>query len=108
MTVSKKIHQIQYEFIDGIQYVIISLYILIAFGLSKLAPQYLIYLQKFLKIYVSSFLIYRFNPFREVEFTELDRKIAFDAGILLIGSDIINYIILNYSDKIAILQKSFK
>lgn len=96
----KELHNFQHNLVDLIQIITIILYIAISFGLSKLAPQYLSSLQRFLKIYVSLFLIYRFNAFREVKFTELDRKIAFDAGVLLIGSDIINYIINNYSDDI--------
>lgn len=100
MPLSKDIHLFQHQLVDLIQIITIILYILISFGLSKLAPQYLSYLQQFLKIYVSLFLIYRFNGFRSVKLTELDRKIGFNAGVLLIGSDIINYIIKNYSDDI--------
>ena len=53
-----------------------------------------------LKIYVSLFLIYRFNDFRTIKLTDLDRKIGFNAGVLLIGSDIVNYLALNYSQNI--------
>lgn len=100
MPISKTIHKFQNRLVDGIQYITIILYIAIAFGLSKLAPQYLSDLQRFLKIYIGCFLVYRFNAFREVEFTNLDRKIAFDAGVLLIGSDIVNYILVNYSNQV--------
>jgi hypothetical protein len=97
---SKDIHSFQHQLVDSIQIITIILYITISFGLSTLAPQYLSYLQQFLKIYVSLFLIYRFNDFRTIKLTELDRKIGFNAGILLIGSDIIDYIVKNYSDNI--------
>lgn len=100
MTMSKDIHIFQHNFFDLIQYIIIILYVAIALGLSTLAPEYLDYLQNYLKIYVSCFLIYRFNMFRTVQFTDLDRKIAFNAGVLLIGSDIVNYIFKNYSTQI--------
>jgi hypothetical protein len=109
MTLSKDIHKFQNNLIDGIQYITIVLYISIAFGLSKLAPQYLSDLQRFLRIYIGCFLIYRFNIFKEIQFTDLDRKIAFDAGVLLIGSDLVNYILVNYSEQVNniknILQK---
>jgi TRAP-type uncharacterized transport system fused permease subunit len=109
MTLSKDIHKFQNNLIDGIQYITIILYISIAFGLSKLAPQYLSDLQRFLRIYIGCFLIYRFNIFKEIQFTDLDRKIAFDAGVLLIGSDLVNYILVNYSEQVNniknILQK---
>jgi hypothetical protein len=41
-----------------------------------------------------------------IKLTELDRKIGFNAGILLIGSDIINYIAINYSDDIYKINSS--
>ena len=108
MIFSKTIHDVQDKFIDIIQYVTIILYIIIAFGLSNFAPQYLTDLQKILKIYVACFLIYRFNSFREVKFTDLDRKIAFDAGILLIGSDLLNYILLNYPDEVSMVKNTLQ
>lgn len=97
---SKDVHNFQHKLVDLIQIITIILYIIISFGLSTIAPQYLSYLQQFLKIYVSLFLIYRFNDFRTIKLTELDRKIGFNAGVLLIGSDIIDYIVKNYSDDI--------
>jgi hypothetical protein len=97
---SKNIHNFQDKLVDLIQIITIILYIIISFGLSTIAPEYLSYLQQFLKIYVSLFLIYRFNDFRTIKLTELDRKIGFNAGVLLIGSDIINYIVKHYSDDI--------
>ena len=107
---SKDIHKFQDKLVDLIEIVIIILYIIISFGLSTIAPQYLSYLRQFLKIYVSLFLIYRFNNFRTIKLTELDRKIGFNAGILLIGSDIIDYIVKNYKDdihKINLLVSNF-
>lgn len=97
---SKDVHIFQHKLVDLIQIITIILYIIISFGLSTIAPQYLSYLRQFLKIYVSLFLIYRFNYFRTIKLTELDRKIGFNAGILLIGTDIINYIVQKYSDDI--------
>lgn len=97
----KNIHSFQYKLVDLIQILTIILYIAISFQLSTFAPQYLSYLQQFLKIYVSLFLIYRFNDFRTVKLTELDKKIGFNAGVLLIGSDIINYIAINYNNNIS-------
>jgi hypothetical protein len=102
MPFSKDIHLFQHNFLDFIQIIILLLYIIISFGLSLLAPQYLSYLQRFLKIYISLFLIYRFNRFRHVKLTELDRKIGFNAGILLISSDIVNYFAKKYSEEIHI------
>ena len=72
------------------------LYIIIALGLSANAPQYLDDLHSFVKIYISLFLIYRFNPFRRVKFTSLDAKIAFSAGLFLLATTAIYSIIQKY------------
>ena len=54
--------------------------------LSNNAPEYLHYLQLFVKIYVSLFLIYRFNFFRKITFNQFDSKIAFTSGLFLFSS----------------------
>ena len=72
------------------------LYIVIALNLSVSAPEYLNSIQSIMKIYISLFLIYRFNPFRSVTFTTLDSKIAFSSGLFLLGSTAINNILQNY------------
>jgi hypothetical protein len=82
------------------------LYIAIALGLSVKAPEYLDTLQYYIKIYVSLFLMYRFNPFRNVRFTNLDAKIAFTAGALLFTTTYINAIIQNYLQDITYFLKN--
>ena len=86
------------EHIFDITFVIIYvLYFVIALGLSATAPKYLAFLDYYVKIYVSLFLIWRFNPFRHVKFTSLDKKIAFNAGIfVLFATTSINQILINY------------
>ena len=76
------------------------LYILIALGLSASAPQYLETIQYWVKIYISLFLIYRFNFFRKIQFTELDRKVAFSAGLFLFTTTILNQILTKYLHEI--------
>ena len=76
------------------------LYIVIALGLSSSAPQYLQTLQLFVKLYVSLFLIIRFNPFRQyVHVGELDRNIAFSAGIFLLLTSSFTEYLIYYADK---------
>lgn len=73
------------------------LYAISIIGLSRNAPKYIETLDSYVKIYVCLFLIYRFNPFRKtIEFTELDRKIAFSAGLFILTTTTINKIILTY------------
>ena len=74
---------------------------LIALGLSATAPKYLSFLDYYVKIYVSLFLILRFNPFRHVKFTSLDKKIAFSAGVfILFATTSINQTLISYINNI--------
>ena len=73
-----------------------SLYFLILFGLSTRAPEYLEVLQYWVKMYVSVFLIFRFNFLRKITFTDLDRKIAFSAGLFLLTTTFIDQKIRSY------------
>jgi hypothetical protein len=72
------------------------LYFMITFNLSINAPQYLTDLQYYIKLYVSILLIWRFNPLRKIQFNELDKKIAFSAGIFLITTTAIGILIEKY------------
>ena len=74
-------------------FVMIS-YILIAFsylGFFTSSSTYPSTLKDYVNIYISLFLIWRFNPFRKIKkFTELDRKIAFSAGLFIITRTLLN------------------
>jgi hypothetical protein len=76
------------------------LYFVIAIGISANAPEYLGTLQSYTKLYVSLFLIWRFNPFRRVRFTELDGRIAFSAGIFLLTTTAFDSIVTYYLNSI--------
>lgn len=71
-------------------------YIALAIGFQFISPDKITQLDYYTKVYVSLFLLIRFNPFRKIEFNELDRKIAFSAGIFLITTTFINDIIQKY------------
>lgn len=96
MVFNRDIHRLQNHVYDIVVYITWILYIVIALGLSANAPQYLGTLHSFIKLYISLFLIYRFNPFRRVKFTGLDAKIAFSAGVFLLGTTAIDGIIKTY------------
>lgn len=96
MVFNRDIHRLQNQAYDIVVYITWILYIVIALGLSANAPQYLDDLHSFIKMYISLFLIYRFNPFRRVKFTGLDAKIAFSAGVFLLGTTAIDGILKNY------------
>lgn len=90
MTINSFLHNIQNNIYNVVVYTTWLLYILVILGLSANAPQYLNELQYYLKMYISLFLIYRFHPFRQIKFTELDAKIAFSAGFFLLTTTAIN------------------
>lgn len=76
------------------------LYFSILTGISTNAPKYLNIYDYYIKIYVSLFLLWRFNPFKtKIVFNELDRKIAFTAGVFLFTTTSLNQFLLNYLDK---------
>ena len=97
---NKELHTFQFRVFTLVVYVTWILYIVIALNLSISAPEYLNYLQSVMKIYISLFLIYRFNPFRIVKFTALDSKIAFSSGLFLLGTTAIDEILTNYISSI--------
>jgi hypothetical protein len=81
----KNINSTQEYFFDIILNITYILIIIIALGLSQIAPTYLQTLNYYIKLYISLFLIWRFNPFRNVNtFTTLDIKIAFNAGLFIV------------------------
>jgi hypothetical protein len=108
MVFNKNIHSFQNKAFNIIIYLTWILYISFVLGLSANAPQYLDILQSFVKIYVSLFLIIRFNPFRRVKFTGLDAKIAFSAGIFLLGTTAIDSILNNYLTELKQYIEIFK
>lgn len=107
MPFNKNIHNFQDKAYDIIVYITWVLYLVIALGISANAPQYLNELQYYVKLYVSLFLIFRFNPFRKVHFTELDAKIAFSAGVFLLTTTAISNILETYLTKINKMHKNY-
>jgi len=93
---SDKLTIVQNNMFDLFRVLTWLLYFLILFGITATAPEYLDDLNYYVEIYVSLFLIYRFNPFRNVKFTELDVKITFAAGIFLLLTTTIGSLIKSY------------
>ena len=87
----KSLHNIQDRLFN--LFIIISwiLIIVSALGFSQEAPKFLSNLDYYVRIYVCLFLMWRFNPFRKYyEFTDLDRKIAFSAGLFILTTTALN------------------
>ena len=75
-------------------------YAFIALGMFSTSPKYLETLDYYVKIYISLFLLWRFNPFTKIKFTDLDRKIAFSAGLFIFTTTAVNKILISYFKEI--------
>ena len=83
---------------------IIAIYVLTIaamLGISSTAPEYLYILRAGIQIYVGLFLLYRFHPFRtdKNNFSELDRKVAYTAGVFIITTTILGTTLNRYIEK---------
>ena len=96
------------KFINNFQNLIFNIIIIFSYtcvaltvlGIYPNAAMYLKNVDYYVKIYVSLFLLLRFNPFRHVEFTELDRKIAFTSGVFIFTTTTINQILIAYATEL--------
>jgi len=98
---SEKLNSIQERFVNI--FIIFSYVIIFIsfFGFSNSAPQYLENVDYYFKIYICLFLIWRFNPFRTVyKFTDLDRKIAFNAGLFILTTTALNKYLVEAQEKV--------
>lgn len=86
-------------FIYGL-YTSYILYALILLGISSTAPKYLSKLQGYLKIYVSLFLLWRFNPYRNERMTKFDKRVVFSCALFLLTTTTITQLTYNYLEPI--------
>ena len=105
MSVSKSILTIQNTIFNYVIFISYILYFIALLGISSSAPEYLEKIEYWVRIYISIFLIVRFNMFRKITFNYLDQKIAFHAGVFLLATTIIQQILMNYLDKIKSFSK---
>lgn len=94
---NKNVNDLQDKLFTLFIYSTYVLIILSFLGISQTAPKYLSSMDYYIRIYICLFLIWRFNPFRSVDtFTELDRKIAFSAGTIILTTTALNAYIMNF------------
>lgn len=73
-----------------LKYIFYILLFITIFTTSKYAPEYLDELNIFIKLFICSFLIYRFNPiFGTDTFEKFDKDIVFDCALYLLSSSLI-------------------
>jgi hypothetical protein len=65
-------------------------YVALALGLLTKKPHVLNVIDFWLKVFISLFLVWRFNPFLPAKFTEFDRKVVFSAGLFIFTITIVN------------------
>lgn len=95
----KHLHKWQENIFDIIIYLSYILIFISALGLSVEAPKYLESLDYYVRIYICLFLLWRFNPLRShYEFTDLDRKIAFSAGLFILTTTALNQYLDNFKN----------
>lgn len=83
-------YETQYYLFDIISNAMLALLIISYIGVWKLAPDYLEMLRMIVQIYISLFLIIRFNPYvKRATFSDLDRKVAYSAGIFVFMSTVV-------------------
>jgi hypothetical protein len=91
---NKDINYFQEKFFTTTIIIVNILVLLTVLGISKTAPKYLDTIEFYVKIYVCLFLIWRFNPFRQVKkFTNLDKKIAFSSGMIILTTSFLTNIL---------------
>jgi hypothetical protein len=97
------LHKYQERFFNMFIILTYILIILSALGLSYTVPKYVYSLDYYVRIYICLFLIWRFNPFRSYyEFTDLDRKISFSAGLFILTTTVLNKYIDHLKNYISI------
>ena len=100
MTKINTITSVQLKMYNTIRVLSYVIYFLALFGITLIDPAFLTKFEGFIQIYISLFLLYRFNPFTSVTFYELDRKIAFSSGIFLLMTTSINQLVKLYLNEI--------
>ena len=103
----KIIHDLQNNMFNVFVFISYLTYAGLALGIFKNAPAYLDDLDYYVKIYISLFLLWRFNPFRTIKFNSLDRKIAFSSGLFLFTTSALNQILSRYLARIKEFLKSY-
>lgn len=82
-------------FIYGL-YTSYILFALVLLGVSTTAPKYLSSLEKFLKLYVSLFLLWKFNPLKNERMTKFDRRLVFSCALFLLTTSFLTDAVMTY------------
>ena len=83
---------------QSLQYKLFTLFLILFYAFAALsalgvypnAHKYVEVMDYYMRIYICLFLIWRFNPFSKHKFDELDKKIAFIAGVIILTTTALN------------------
>ena len=76
-------------------------YLAVLVGLVDTAPEYIHTLESYVKVYVALFLVLRFNKYTGTSnFTPLDRKIVFSAGLVVLSTSALGWLVDSYKKQV--------
>ena len=82
-------------------------YAIVLVGLVETEPAYLTTIEYYIKVYVSIFLIWRFNPYSHTnKFTEIDRRIVYSAALFILTTSVLKQVIEQYRPQIKATVRS--
>ena len=82
-------------------------YAIVLIGFVETEPAYLTTIEYYVKVYVSIFLIWRFNPYwHTVKFTETDRRIVYSAALFILTTSVLKHVIEQYRPQIKATVRS--
>jgi hypothetical protein len=74
-------------------------YVAVAFGFLENEPEYLGAIDYWVKVFMAVFLLWRFNPWARISFSDFDRRVVFSAGMFLFTVTIVNNYLITYVEK---------
>jgi hypothetical protein len=97
MQVNKKqLNNIQERFFDIFIFISYLFLFFSLLGISFIPPEIFLEVNNYVRIYICLFLMWRFNPLRShYDFTNLDRKIAFSAGVFILSTTALNQYVIS-------------
>ena len=96
MSIESTIDRVKKPFYMSMIILLYIAYIVTFFGIFYINPQYIVYLSSAIRIFVCSFLIYKFHPFRQHRLEQFDGTIIFASALLLLTNmGMTEYVISN-------------
>ena len=91
---NKHIYNFEYNFLIIFSWLTKLIIVLFIFGFLNNKPKWYLEFNFIVKLCLGLFLIYRFNRYRKykIEFTDLDRKVCYSAGIYILVISFLDYI----------------